>query len=66
VIKTSFGENKNEWNSFSRVIETKNSYLLVDAKNKRAFQVLPRRAFTSPEQEARVKAYLLNKVPGPK
>jgi hypothetical protein len=41
-----------DWGTFKKVEETKDYYMLVFSVNKNMLQIFPKRAFTSPEQEA--------------
>lgn len=50
-ISTSFGSNQLEWDSLSRLMPTKDYYLLYIKKSRYAPRFLPRRAFTSAEQQ---------------
>lgn len=49
-------ENKMDWSVFNKVVETKEYYFLIYSVNKNAFQIIPKRAFESiqQEQEARI------------
>lgn len=51
-IITQYAESKIDWGTFQKAIMTKHHYLLVYTVNKQAFQIIPRRAFESAEQEA--------------
>jgi YcxB-like protein len=50
-ISTSFGSNQLEWDSLSRLLPTKDYYLLYIKKSRYAPRFLPRRAFTSAEEQ---------------
>ncbi|MFN8411661.1 MAG: YcxB family protein [Anaerolineales bacterium] len=44
-------EVKIKWDVFQDFLETKNYFLLIHSDNKQSFQIIPRRAFESAEQE---------------
>ena len=50
-ITNDFGEVKFKWTDFMGVVENKTYLLLQYSSNKNAFQIVPKRAFTSAEQE---------------
>jgi hypothetical protein len=52
AIRTKFAETACDWGTFGRALETKEAFLLVYAANKQMFQVVPKRAFDTPAQEA--------------
>lgn len=39
------------WDTFKKLVETRDYYLLLSKKNRNAFRFLPRRAFTSPQED---------------
>lgn len=51
IVKTIESETKFSWSSFSKVREVPGYYLFVYASNPRMFQFLPKRAFSSSDQE---------------
>jgi len=57
-IDASLSKSETAWNVFSKVMETKEDYLLVYAMNKRVFQFIPKRAFETPQQEADFRRYV--------
>ena len=50
-ISSRFGATQMDWETFRKLVTTKDYYLLLSRSNKNAFRFLPRRAFTSPQQE---------------
>ena len=50
-ISSQFGSTHLGWDALNRLAITKEYYLLLFKDNKTAFRFLPRRAFTSPDQE---------------
>ncbi len=50
-ISNSFGSNQLEWDTLSRLLPTKDYYLLYIKKSRYAPRFLPRRSFTSKEEE---------------
>jgi hypothetical protein len=50
-ISSRFGSTNLEWESLNRLLTTRNYYLLLMKTNKNAFRFLPRRAFTSPQEQ---------------
>jgi len=50
------------WDLFNQVIETKNYFLLVFQQRRKLFQMIPKRAFASPQNEARFRALARNKI----
>jgi hypothetical protein len=65
TIKTEFAETTFDWPTIGKVLVTRDYYLLVYATHKNIFQILPKRAFTSEEQEAEFQIYLEAKVGAP-
>jgi YcxB-like protein len=51
-ISSRFGATLLEWESLEKLVTTRDYFLLLSRTNKNAFRFLPRRAFTSEEQEA--------------
>jgi hypothetical protein len=51
AMSNRYAASKMDWPTFAEVIETSNLYLLLYALNKNVFQVIPKRAFESPEHE---------------
>ena len=45
------GSNSLDWESLSKLVITKDYYLLHSKNNKNAFRLLPRRSFASPQEE---------------
>lgn len=60
VISRPHTETKYDWGSFCEFIETKDYFLILHSINKRMFQVVPRRAFQSSDQENEFRAMLEN------
>ena len=54
--------NRYKWDSFYKVIETDQHYLLFPSNNKKRFEMIPKRAFESPEQQETFREYLRNKI----
>ena len=50
-ITSRFNSSLMEWSSIRNLLTTRDYYLLLNKKNQNSFRFLPRRAFTSPEQE---------------
>jgi hypothetical protein len=50
-ITTSFKPELFEWDMFSKLVTYQDYYLLMFKKNKNNFRFLPRRSFTSPEEQ---------------
>ncbi len=50
-ISSRFGSNLSEWSSLDKLVTTSDYYLLLSKNNKNAFRFLPRRAFTSAQEE---------------
>jgi Ca2+/Na+ antiporter len=50
-ISNRFGSYLLEWGSLNRLVTTKDYFLLLSKNNKNAFRFLPRRAFSSPQEE---------------
>lgn len=63
IIKNEFSESKLDWETFQRVIESRAYYLLFYQGKKLLFQMLPKRAFFSVDQELTFQKLLQKKVP---
>jgi hypothetical protein len=50
-ISSRFGSTHMDWESLNRLVTTKEYYLLLSKINKNAFRFLPRRAFTSSQEQ---------------
>lgn len=50
-ISSRFGSTHLDWDSLKKVVTTRDYYLLLSKTNKNAFRFLPRRAFTSPQEQ---------------
>ncbi len=61
LFKNQFTETKTDWGSFQKFIETKDVFLLVYSINKRMFQIIPKRAFASSDDEQTFKQLLISK-----
>jgi hypothetical protein len=64
ALKTEFSDTKYAWSVFQKAIELEHHYLLVHTVNKRTFTFLPKRVFTTPQQEADFRT-LVEKMLGP-
>lgn len=62
-IKTPFSESKVDWGTFERMIESEEHILLIYSINKNMFQIIPKRAFLSREDEQSFKDLLILKLP---
>jgi hypothetical protein len=62
TISTAFAENRMDWGTFQRVVETNAYFMLLYTVNRRAFQLLPKRAFAAPEQEQSFRELLAARV----
>ena len=51
------------WTIFKNMFETDRSYLLMSAANRGAYQVLPKRNFTNPQEAEEFRAFALTKLP---
>jgi hypothetical protein len=63
MFKNQFAETKLDWGSFQKVIESKDIFLLVYTTNKNMFQIIPKRAFASTDDEQAFKNLLNTKIP---
>ncbi len=61
-IKNKFSETKTDWGSFQKMVRTDDYYLLIYATNKRMFQIIPKRAFESQEQETAFREFVKQKL----
>jgi hypothetical protein len=50
-IKARSSATQLDWDTLQKLVRTKDYYLLLSRVNKNAFRFLPRRAFTTPQQE---------------
>ena len=50
-ISSHFGTTEMEWENLSKLVVTKEYYLLLSKVNKNAFRFLPIRAFNSPQEK---------------
>lgn len=50
-ISSRYGSTHLEWESLNRMLTTRDYYLLLSKTNKNAFRFLPRRVFTSTQEE---------------
>ena len=50
-ISSRFGSTNLDWGSLARMISTRDYYLLISRSNKNAFRFLPRRAFSSDQEQ---------------
>jgi hypothetical protein len=63
VFRNQFAETKLDWGSFQKVVESQDHFLLLYTVNKNAFQIIPKRAFGSPEDEQAFRDLLKAKIP---
>jgi hypothetical protein len=63
LFRNQFAETKLDWGSFQKFIETKDLFLIVYTVNKNMFQIIPKRAFTSSEDEQSFRNLLNQKIP---
>ncbi len=61
-IKTKFAETSLDWGSFGVVYETRDHYMITYSTNKNMFQIIPRRAFSSTNQEGSFRNLLVAKT----
>jgi hypothetical protein len=64
LVKNKFAETKFDWGTFHKVLETKRYYLFIYSVNKRMFQIVPKRAFESSEQETAFRDLLKRNIAG--
>jgi hypothetical protein len=64
LIETPYTEVRLDWYSFKRILDTKTHYIFIYARNPRAYQFLPKRAFASAEQEAEFRRMAARRVAG--
>ncbi len=57
-------ESRMVWSTFRRVVEVPGFYLLVLSSSPNMIQILPRRAFASPEQDAQFREVARRHLPG--
>lgn len=60
-FRTEFTQTRFFWEDFIKTVESKNHILLVHSKNKNCFQIIPKRAFATHEDEQSFKALLAQK-----
>ena len=58
LVKTKYAESKLDWGNFQSVIESKAYFLLLCTSNKNMFQMIPKRAFVSLDDELAFKSLL--------
>jgi hypothetical protein len=63
VFRNQFAETRLDWGSFQKVVESQGHFLLLYTVNKNAFQIIPKRAFGSPEDEQAFRDLLKAKIP---
>ena len=66
AVSNTFAEGTMDWGTFRRVVETPDAYLLVYTINKNMFQIIPKRAFASPDQAAAFEQLLARKLSPPR
>jgi len=62
LISQKFGETRVRWDEFIGVVETKEYFLLRFGVNRNAFQIVPKRAFSSEQQIGAFRALIGQKV----
>ena len=62
-FKTQFLETKLDWGSYHKVLESKDQFLLIHSANKNMFQIIPKRAFASVDDERAFRDLLKVKIP---
>jgi YcxB-like protein len=62
IIKNEYSESKLTWDAYQRVIESRAFYLLFAQGQKGLFQMLPKRAFFTVDQELAFQKMVSNKV----
>lgn len=62
-ISSRFGSTHMDWDSLLRLISTKDYYLLLSKVNRNAFRFLPRRAFSSTEEQDSFLTLVRNYLP---
>jgi len=62
IVKNEYSESKMDWETYQRVIESRGYFLLFNQANKNLFQMLPKRAFVTVEQELTFQKMLESKV----
>jgi hypothetical protein len=63
VISSRFGSTEMEWDNLSKLVITKEYYLLLSKVNKNAFRFLPLRAFSSPPEKEEFLQLVGNHIP---
>jgi hypothetical protein len=66
TLTTADSETKLEWEVFHDYVETRDAFLLIRARNKRIFQLIPKRALGGAEQVGQFERLLAKKFPGHK
>jgi hypothetical protein len=61
LFKNQFTETKTDWGSFQKFIENKDVFLLIYSVNKGMFQIIPKRAFASIDDEQAFRNLLISK-----
>jgi hypothetical protein len=62
VVKTDFSETKFDWDTFSRVLETRDYFLLLHAVRRGLIEVVPKRAFDTTEKLSSFRNLLMAKI----
>jgi len=63
IIKTDYSELKFKWDDFHRALEIRDHFLLIYAANRGLIEVVPKRAFDSPENLTAFRNQLMDKIP---
>ena len=62
IVKNEYAETKMAWEEYQRAIESRAYYLFFYQGNKRLFQILPKRAFLTVEQELSFQKMVFHKI----
>jgi len=61
-IKNKFTETKFDWGSFQRIIESEEYFLIIYTTNKNMFQIVPKRAFSTSDDEKEFRNLVKEKI----
>ncbi len=61
LFKNQFTETKTDWGSYQKYIETEDVFLLIHSAHKGMFQLIPKRAFASSDDEQAFRQLLISK-----
>jgi hypothetical protein len=62
-ISSRFGSTHFDWEALNKLVTTREYYLLLIKAEKNAFRFLPRRAFTSPQEQDQFRELMANHLP---